>query len=63
MPCGFQQLFDKWAVTEGGRHLFDATSKDEGEAVIRLLRYYQFDQLCHLGPSPKTGIAFLAKSR
>jgi hypothetical protein len=58
-----QKVFEKWSVTEGGRHLFDVGSGEEGEAVIRLLRHFQFDQVCHLGPSPKTGIQFLAKSR
>jgi hypothetical protein len=58
-----QKVFEKWTVTEGGRHLFDVGSADEGEAVIRMLRHFQFDQVCHLGPTPRTGVQFLAKSR
>ena len=54
---------DRWAVTEAGRHLFDVASPEEGEAIIRLLGYYQFDQVCQMGPSPRTGLSFLAKSR
>jgi len=51
----------KWAVTEAGRHLFDVGDAAEGEAVVRLLRHYHFDQLCHVGPSPRTGLVFLAR--
>lgn len=54
---------DHFAVTENGRFLFDCANAEEGEILIRVLQFYQFDQLCHLGPSPKLGISFLAKSR
>jgi hypothetical protein len=54
---------DRWAVTEAGRHLFDVGNADEGEAVIRLLKHFQFDQLCQMGPSPRVGLFFLARSR
>ena len=36
---------------------------EEGEAIIRLLKHFQFDQMCQMGPSPKLGLMFLAKSR
>jgi hypothetical protein len=54
---------DKWAVTENGRHLLDCASAEEGETLIRVLKHYQFDQLCHLGPSSKVGVTFLAKGK
>jgi hypothetical protein len=54
---------ERSAITENGRYLFDCASVEEGETIIRLLQFYQFDQLCHIGPSPKLGISFLAKTR
>jgi hypothetical protein len=53
---------DRWMITENNRFLFDCASAEEGETLIRVLRYFQFDQVCHLGPSPKLGVTFLAKS-
>lgn len=53
----------RWRVTETGRPLFDVASPEEGEALIRLLRAYHFDQLCHVGPSPRAGMTFLGRSR
>jgi hypothetical protein len=53
---------ERWAITENGRHLFDCASAEEGDTIIRLLQYYQFDQLCHIGTNPKYGISFLAKT-
>ena len=58
-----QPINDRWAVTEGGRHLFDVSGPDEGEQLIRLLRHFHFDQVCLLGPTPKAGLQFLAKGR
>jgi hypothetical protein len=58
-----QSINDRWAVTEGGRHLFDVGGPEEGEQLIRLLRHFQFDQLCLLGQNPKAGLQFLAKGR
>jgi hypothetical protein len=58
-----QQQGTGWAVTENGRHLLDCANADEGETLIRLVKYYQFDQLCHLGPTQKLGVSFLAKGR
>lgn len=51
------------SVTENGRHLFTCASAEEGETLIRVVKQYQFDQLCHLGPSPRVGVSFLAKGR
>jgi hypothetical protein len=53
---------DHWIISENSRHLFDCASQEEGETLIRVLQYYKFDQLCHLGPSPKVGVSFLAKT-
>lgn len=53
----------RWVVTENGRHLFDVATADEGEAVVRLVRQYGFDQVCQIGPSARTGMTFLARSR
>jgi len=52
-----------WAVTENGRHLFDCGSAEEGETIVRVMRHFGFNQLCHLGPTAGTGISFLAKVR
>jgi hypothetical protein len=54
---------EKWSIAENGRTLFDCASAEEGNTLIRLLQYYQFDQLCHIGPNSKLGITFLAKTR
>jgi hypothetical protein len=58
-----RQINGKWAVTENGRHLLDCGNADEGETLIRVLKYYQFDQICHLGQSPRQGVTFFAKGR
>lgn len=58
-----QRLGDRWAVTENGRHLFDVPNEQEGESLVRLLKHYQFDQICQVGSSPRSGLMFLAKSR
>jgi hypothetical protein len=58
-----RQIGGKWAVTENGRPLLDCANAEEGETLIRLLKYYQFDQLCHLGQSPRQGVTFFAKGR
>jgi len=58
-----QMINGKWAVTEAGRHLFDVSGQEEGEQLIRLLRHFQFDQVCLLGQNPKAGLQFLAKGR
>ena len=57
------QYGDKWAVTDAGRHVFDAATQAEAEAVVRVLRHFGFDTVCQVGPSPRTGIVFLAKTR
>lgn len=54
---------DRWVIQENNRYLFDCANAEEGETLIRVLKYYQFDQLCHLGPSPRLGVSFLARSR
>ena len=57
-----QKLGERWAVTEtNNRHLLDCAGADEGETLVRVLKHYQFDQLCHLGPTPKLGVSFFAK--
>jgi hypothetical protein len=48
-------------VTENSRHLIDCASPEEGETLIRVLKSFQFDELCHLGPTPKLGVSFFAK--
>jgi hypothetical protein len=57
------QLGTRWAVTDRGRHLFDVANQAEGEAVILLMKHFQFDQLCQIGSSPRTNLTFLAKGR
>jgi hypothetical protein len=52
-----------WTVTENNRHLLDCASAEEGETLIRVLKHFQFDQLCHLGPSAKVGVSFFAKGK
>lgn len=56
-----QNYGDRWAVTENGRHLIDCASADEGETLIRVIKAYGFDQLCHMGPTPRIGVSFFAK--
>jgi len=58
-----QQYGGQWAVTENGRHLFDCVSSEEGETLIRVIKSFGFDQLCHVGPSSKVGVSFLAKAQ
>jgi hypothetical protein len=57
------QAGGKWAVTENGRHLLDCASAEEGETLVRVLKHYQFDQLCHMGPSARVGLSFFAKGK
>jgi len=57
-----RQLGEKWAVTDNGRHLLDVASAEEGETLVRLLKDYKFDQICHMGPTPKVGISFFARN-
>jgi hypothetical protein len=63
MDLKAQPVNDRWAVTEGGRPLFDVSGPEEGEQLIRLLRHFQFDQVCLLGQNPRAGLQFLARSR
>jgi hypothetical protein len=59
-----QPVNGKWAVTEGGRHLFDVSGPQEGEIVARVLKAYGFDQMATLSSGgSKGGIAFMVKSR
>jgi hypothetical protein len=58
-----KQVGERWAVTENGRHLFDCASAEEGETLVRVVKHFGFDQLCHLGPSPKLGVSFLGKGQ
>lgn len=53
----------KWAVTENGRHMFDCASAEEGETLVRVVKAFGFDQLCHVGPSPRQGVPFFAKGQ
>ena len=52
-----------WAVTENGRHLFDCASAEEGDTLVRVVKHFGFDQLCHVGPNAKVGVSFLAKGQ
>jgi len=52
-----------FAITENGRHLLDCATAEEGETLIRVVKHFGFDQLCHLGPTPKLGVSFLAKGQ
>ena len=54
---------EKWMVTENNRHLLDCASAEEGETIVRVLKHFQFDRLCHLGPSAKVGVSFFAKGK
>ncbi|MBA4063891.1 MAG: hypothetical protein C0501_09300 [Isosphaera sp.] len=58
-----QQTGGAWAVTENGRFLFGCASADEGEVLVRVVRAFGFDQVCHLGPTPRQGVSFLAKGQ
>jgi len=53
----------KYGVFEGGgRMLFPAGTKEEGEQLVKLLQMFQFDQFCQVGLSPRASLKFLAKS-
>lgn len=54
---------DRWAVTENGRHLFDAADQAEAEGLARLVKHFGFDTVCQVGTPPRAGMSFLAKSR
>lgn len=58
-----RQFNDKWFVTEGGRPLYEVSTFAEGDDLIRILRAYGFDRVCHSGNSPRASLTFLAKSR
>lgn len=53
---------EHWAVTDNGRYLFDCASPEEGDTLIRVMQFYQFDQLCHIGPTTKLGVSFFART-
>ncbi|HEX4610843.1 MAG TPA: hypothetical protein VH092_21820, partial [Urbifossiella sp.] len=57
------QYGNHWAVTENGRHLFDAADQAEADGLIRLIRHLGFDTLCQVGTPPRIGMTFFAKSR
>jgi hypothetical protein len=51
------------AVYEGnGRLLFPVRNEAEGEALIKLIKHYKFDQQCQMGLSTRNGLKFLARS-
>ena len=56
-----QTVADRWCVTENGRPLFDVSCAEEGEVLIRLLKAYQFDQVCQVGQTARASMFFLAK--
>jgi hypothetical protein len=59
-----QEINGKWAVIEGNRTLFDVSSQQEGEIVVRVLKAYGFDQMAHLtAGGSKNGITFMVKNR
>jgi hypothetical protein len=57
------QYGNRCMVTEYGRHLFDCATAAEGETLIRVVKHFGFDQICHLGPQGKSGVMFLAKGQ
>jgi hypothetical protein len=53
----------RWGVFEsGGRMLYPAATKEEAEQLVRIIKGYQFDQLCRVGLSPRASLKFLAKT-
>lgn len=63
MDLAARQVNGKWYVTAANRPLFEVTSLQEGEDLIRMLRHYGFTQVCQTGNSAKASLSFLAKSR
>lgn len=51
----------RWALTDRGRHLLDLNSAEEGEAMIKLIKFYNFDQICHVGNSARDRMTFLSR--
>ena len=59
-----RELAGKWWVYDaGGKSLFAASSVEEGEILIKLIKAYGFDQLCQVGTSPRSSLRFLAKAK
>jgi hypothetical protein len=58
-----QKNGERFAVAENGRQLYPCATPEEGETIIRVLKHFGFDQLCHLGPTPRLGVSFLARTR
>ncbi len=53
----------RWMVSDNGHYLFDVNGPEEGDAIIRLLKHFRFDQLCQVGSSPRTSLTFLGRTR
>jgi hypothetical protein len=56
------QTGDKFAVGMQGKALFDVGGAADGEALIKLLKHFGFDQVCQLGTG-RASLMFLAKNR
>jgi hypothetical protein len=56
-----QPVADRWCVTDNGRPLFDVADAAEGDMLIRLLKAYQFDEICQVGQTARASMVFLAK--
>jgi len=44
-----------------GRLLYSVASKEEADALVKLLKHYRFDHQCQMGLSGRNGLKFLAK--
>lgn len=53
---------ERYAVTAAGKRIFDVGSPADGEALIKLLKHFGFDQLCQFGDG-RGALRFLAKNR
>jgi hypothetical protein len=56
------QVGDRFMVAMQGKPLFDVGGAADGEALIKLLKHFGFDQVCQLGTG-KASLMFLAKNR
>ncbi|HUR55984.1 MAG TPA: hypothetical protein VMZ71_17745 [Gemmataceae bacterium] len=56
------QAGDRFMVAMQGKPLFDVGGAADGEALIKLLKHFGFDQVCQLGTG-KASLMFLAKNR
>jgi hypothetical protein len=57
-----QKAAERYVVASGGKRVFDVGGPADGEALIKLLKHFGFDQVCQFGDG-KASMRFLARNR